>query len=81
MIEDNTQETPNINSLFDHVYVIDQALLFEAEGRQKQQTLRSNVHHLEQQLRKQIYLDALSQEDLTTIREAIARGKAAFVQP
>lgn len=81
MIEDNIQETANINALFDSVYVIDQALLFEPEGKQKQQTLRANVHHLEQQLRKQVYLDALSEEDLTTIREAIARGKAAFVQP
>lgn len=75
------QETANINALFDSVYVIDQAILFEQEGKQKQQSLRSNVHHLEQQLRKQVYLDALSEEDLQTVRDAIARGKAAFVVP
>lgn len=81
MIEENNQEKANINALFDSVYVIDQALLFDQEGKQKQQTLRANVHHLEQQLRKQVYLDALSAEDLATVRDAIARGKAAFVQP
>jgi len=79
MIEDDNQEKANISALFDVVYTVDQALLFEKEGKQKQQTLRSNVHHLEQQLRKQIYLDALSPEDLQSVRDAIARGKAAFI--
>jgi hypothetical protein len=80
MFEEENQEKVNINALMDSVYVIDNALLFESNSKQKLQSLLSNAHHIEQQLRKPIYQEALSEQDKTTCESAIQRAKAAIAQ-
>jgi hypothetical protein len=78
MFEEENQEKANINALMDSVYVIDNALLFESNSKQKLQSLLSNAHHIEQQLRKPIYQEALSEQDKATCESAVQRARAAI---
>jgi hypothetical protein len=81
MIEDTeNQEKANINALMDSVYVIENALLFETNKKQTLQSLLSNAHHIEQQLRKPIYQEALSAQDKASCESAVQRAKAAIAQ-
>jgi hypothetical protein len=71
-------ETANVNALMDSVYAIDQALSNENEGKIKLQILKANVGHIELQLGKQIYQDALTQEQKDSLEDAVVRAKAAY---
>lgn len=71
-------ETANVNALMDSVYAINQALSNESEGKMKQQILRANVGHIELQLGKEIYQEALTQEQKDSLEDAVVRAKAAY---
>jgi hypothetical protein len=80
-----TQEQPNVekanvSALMDSVYAIDQALGNENEGKMKEQTLKANVGHIELQLGKEIYQQALTQEQKDALADAVVRAKAAYVK-
>ena len=68
-------ETANVNALMDSVYAIDQALANE-EGDSKQNILKANVDHIELQLGKKIYQDALTDEQKDSLEDAVTRAKA-----
>ena len=72
-------ETANVSALMDSVYAIDQALGNENEGNMKQQILKANVGHIELQLGKEIYQEALTQEQTSSLLDAVVRAKAAYV--
>jgi hypothetical protein len=63
----------------DSVYAINQALSNENEGNMKQQILKANVGHIELQLGKDIYQQALTQEQTDSLLDAVVRAKAAYV--
>jgi len=71
-------EKANVSALMDSVYAIDQALSNENEGKMKQQTLKANVGHIELQLGKEIYQEALTQEQKDSLADAVVRAKAAY---
>jgi hypothetical protein len=80
-----TQEQPNVekanvSALMDSVYAIDQALGNENEGKMKEQTLKANVGHIELQLGKEIYQQALTQEQKDVLADAVTRAKAAYAK-
>ena len=72
-------EEANVSALMDSVYAIDQALGNENEGNMKQQILKANVGHIELQLGKEIYQEALTQEQTSSLLDAVVRAKAAYV--
>ena len=72
-------ETANVSALMDSVYAINQALGNENEGNMKQQILKANVGHIELQLSKDIYQQALTQEQTDSLLDAVVRAKAAYV--
>lgn len=72
-------ETANVSALMDSVYAINQALGNENEGNMKQQILKANVGHIELQLGKEIYQDALTEEQTDSLLDAVVRAKAAYV--
>jgi ribonuclease HI len=72
-------ETANVSALMDSVYAIDQTLGNENEGNMKQQILRANVGHIELQLGKEVYQQALTQEQTDSLLDAVVRAKAAYV--
>lgn len=76
-------EVANVSALMDSVYAIDQALLNETELTDEsiQQVLKLNFGHIKLQLSKQVYQDALTQEQKDTLNDASTRAKAAFVKP
>jgi len=71
-------EKANVSALMDSVYAIDQALSNENEGKMKQQILKANVGHIELQLGKEIYQEALTQEQKDSLTDAVTRAKAAY---
>jgi len=73
-------ETANVSALMDSVYAINQALSNENEGNMKQQILKANVGHIELQLGKEIYQEALTQEQTVSLEDAVARAKAAYTE-
>ena len=72
-------ETVNVSALMDSVYAINQALGNENEGNMKQQILKANVGHIELQLGKEIYQEALTEEQIDSLEDAVVRAKAAYV--
>ena len=72
-------ETANVSALMDSVYAINQALGNENEGNMKQQILKANVGHIELQLGKEIYQEALTQEQIDSLEDAVVRAKATYV--
>jgi len=72
-------ETANVSALMDSVYAINQALLNENESDMKQQILKANVGHIELQLGKEVYQQALTQEQTDSLIDAVVRAKAAYV--
>ena len=72
-------ETANVSALMDSVYAIDQTLLNESESDMKQQILKANVGHIELQLGKEVYQEALTQEQTDALLDAVVRAKAAYV--
>ena len=72
-------ETANVSALMDSVYAINQALGNENEGNMKQQILKANVGHIELQLGKEIYQEALTEEQTDSLEDAVVRAKAAYV--
>ena len=72
-------ETANVSALMDSVYAINQALGNENEGNMKQQILKANVGHIELQLGKEVYQEALTQEQTDSLLDAVVRAKAAYV--
>ena len=72
-------ETANVSALMDSVYAINQTLLNESESNMKQQILKANVGHIELQLGKEIYQQALTQEQTDSLLDAVVRAKAAYV--
>jgi hypothetical protein len=70
-------ETANVSALMDSVYAIDQALANES-GNMKQTILKANVDHIELQLGKEIYQDALTEEQKDSLEDAVIRAKAAY---
>ena len=73
-------ETANVSALMDSVYAINQALGNENEGNMKQQILKANVGHIELQLGKEIYQEALTQEQKDALLDAVVRAKAAYTE-
>jgi len=71
-------EKANVSALMDSVYAIDQALGNENEGKMKQQILKANVGHIELQLGKEVYQEALTQEQKDSLADAVTRAKAAY---
>ena len=78
--EQSFVETANVSALMDSVYAINQALGNENEGNMKQQILKANVGHIELQLGKEIYQQALTQEQTDALLDAVARAKAAYTE-
>ena len=72
-------ETANVSALMDSVYAIDQTLLNESESDMKQQILKANVGHIELQLGKEVYQEALTQEQTDALLDAVVRAKATYV--
>ena len=72
-------ETANVSALMDSVYAIDQTLLNESESDVKQQILKANVGHIELQLGKEVYQEALTQEQTDALLDAVVRAKATYV--
>lgn len=72
-------ETANVLALMDSVYAINQALDNENEGNMKQQILKANVGHIELQLGKEVYQEALTEEQTDSLLDAVVRAKAAYV--
>lgn len=72
-------ETANVSALMDSVYAINQTLLNESESDVKQQILKANVGHIELQLGKEVYQEALTQEQTDALLDAVVRAKAAYV--
>ena len=72
-------ETANVSALMDSVYAINQTLLNESQSDMKQQILKANVGHIELQLGKEIYQDALTEEQTDALLDAVVRAKAAYV--
>ena len=70
-------ETANVSALMDSVYAINQAL--SNEDTMKQQILKANVGHIELQLSKEVYQEALTQEQTDALLDAVVRAKAAYV--
>lgn len=73
-------ETANVSALMDSVYAINQALVNENEGDTKQQILKANVGHIELQLSKEIYQEALTQYQIDSLEDAVVRAKAAYTE-
>lgn len=73
-------ETANVSALMDSVYAINQALANENEGNMKQQILKANVGHIELQLGKDIYQQALTEEQTDALLDAVIRAKAAYTE-
>jgi hypothetical protein len=71
-------ETANVSALMDSVYAIDQALGNENNSDMKEQILKANVGHIELQLGKEIYQEALTQEQKDSLEDAVVRAKAAY---
>jgi len=71
-------ETANVSALMDSVYSIDQALGNENNSDMKEQILKANVGHIELQLGKEIYQEALTQEQKDSLEDAVVRAKAAY---
>jgi len=71
-------EKANVSALMDSVYAINQVLGNENEGKMKQQILQANVGHIELQLGKEIYQEALTQEQKDSLVDAVTRAKAAY---
>jgi hypothetical protein len=71
-------EKANVSALMDSVYAIDQALSNENEGKMKEQILKANVGHIELQLGKEIYQEALTEEQTESLLDAVVRAKAAY---
>jgi hypothetical protein len=71
-------EKANVSALMDSVYAIDQALGNENEGEMKEQILKANVGHIELQLGKEIYQEALTEEQTESLLDAVVRAKAAY---
>ena len=72
-------ETAKVLALMDSVYAINQTLLNESESNMKQQILKANVGHIELQLGKEIYQQALTQEQTDSLLDAVVRAKATYV--
>ena len=72
-------ETANVLALMDSVYAINQTLLNESESNMKQQILKANVGHIELQLGKEVYQQALTQEQTDSLLDAVVRAKATYV--
>lgn len=72
-------ETANVSALMDSVYAINQTLLNESESDVKQQILKANVGHIELQLGKEVYQEALTQEQTDALLDAVVRAKATYV--
>ena len=72
-------ETANVSALMDSVYAINQTLLNESQSDMKQQILKANVGHIELQLGKEVYQEALTQEQTDALLDAVVRAKAAYV--
>jgi len=72
-------ETANVSALMDSVYAINQALGNENRGNMNQQILKANVGHIELQLGKEVYQQALTQEQTDSLLDAVVRAKAAYV--
>ena len=72
-------ETANVSALMDSVYAINQTLLNESESNMKQQILKANVGHIELQLGKEVYQQALTQEQTDSLLDAVVRAKATYV--
>lgn len=72
-------EAANVSALMDSVYAIDQTLFNEGESDVKQEILKANVGHIELQLGKEVYQEALTQEQTDALLDAVVRAKAAYV--
>ena len=72
-------ETANVSALMDSVYAINQTLLNESQSDMKQQILKANVGHIELQLGKEVYQEALTQEQTDALLDAVVRAKATYV--
>jgi len=77
--EQTPVETANVSALMDSVYAINQALGNESGGNMKQQILKANVGHIELQLSKEIYQEALTEEQTDSLLDAVVRAKATYV--
>ena len=73
-------ETANVSALMDSVYAINQALDNENGSEMKQRVLKANVGHIELQLGKDIYQEALTQEQKDSLADAVTRAKAAYTE-
>lgn len=74
----SSQETANVSALMDSIYAIDQALNGSYEEQMKQQVLRANIEHIQLQLGKEIYQQALTQDQKDALEAAVQRGQAAL---
>jgi hypothetical protein len=72
-------ETANVSALMDSIYAINRALSNDNISNLKQQTLKANVGHIELQLSKEIYQEALTQEQKDSLEDAVARAKATYM--
>ena len=78
--EQSFVETANVSALMDSVYAINQTLADEIKSNIKQQILKANVGHIELQLSKEIYQEALTEEQTESLLDAVVRAKAAYTE-
>lgn len=76
MSEELNQETANVSALMDSVYTINQTLGNNDMGDQTKRTiLDANAQHIDLQLGKEIYQEALTAEQVTELENASQAAK------
>lgn len=79
MSEELNQETANVSALMDSVYTINQTLGNNDMGDQTKRTiLDANAQHIDLQLGKEIYQEALTAEQVTELEAAAQAAKDAI---
>jgi hypothetical protein len=73
------EETANVSALMDSVYTINQTLSNDSMGSNMKKTiLKANADHIDLQLGKEIYQNALTPEQVSELEDAGQRAKSAI---
>ena len=79
MNEETFQDTANVSALMYSVYSINQTLNNSEMGdRGKRTILNANAQHIDLQLGKAIYQEALTPEQVSELEDAAQRAKVAI---
>jgi hypothetical protein len=79
MNEETNQETANVSALMDSVYAINQTLGNDDMGSNMKRTiLKANADHIDLQLGKEIYQEALTPEQVSELESAAQAANEAI---